>query len=222
MSRDAPARPGAASHPSRLRPLPARRRAGRRGPAAAREQQLGQHPTTAVHEAYPGHPRHLVGERGSPRLPDTLRHQGLGPLRRTDDAGAGLLHRSAPGDELGQGAPFQGADGVDTSLHLAEMAVEEAGAFMQTRANLPEPTARAEGARYASWPTRAASYLTGCQETLAMPSRHFARIGRSDVDALRPSHDRLGERRAPTRPRRAGALGPVRLSRASAFPCTRR
>ena len=73
------------------------------------------------------------------------------------------------------------------------MAVEEAVAFMQTRANLPEPTARAEVARYASWPTRAASYLTGCQETLAMPSRHFARIGRSDVDALRPSHDRLGE-----------------------------
>jgi uncharacterized protein (DUF885 family) len=80
---------------------------------------------------------------------------------------------------------------VDTSLHMGEMGFDEAVAFMQAKANLPEPTARAEVARYCSWPTQAASYLTGCLEILGMRERYLARVGRSDVATLRAFHDRL-------------------------------
>jgi uncharacterized protein (DUF885 family) len=80
---------------------------------------------------------------------------------------------------------------VDTSLHLGEMSFDEAVAFMRAKANLPEPTARAEVARYCAWPTQASSYLTGCLEILAIRERHLARAGGTDTATLRAFHDRL-------------------------------
>ena len=58
---------------------------------------------------------------------------------------------------------------------------------MRTRANLPEPTARAEVARYCAWPTQASAYLTGCLEILRIRERFRAERGGS----LREFHDRL-------------------------------
>jgi uncharacterized protein (DUF885 family) len=80
---------------------------------------------------------------------------------------------------------------VDTSLHLGEMSFEEAVRFMMTKANLPEPTARAEVGRYCSWPTQASSYLTGCLEILALRDRHLAGQSSRDGAVLRDFHDRL-------------------------------
>ena len=53
---------------------------------------------------------------------------------------------------------------VDTSLHVGDMDFEEAVSFMMRQTSLSEPTARAEVGRYCSWPTQAASYLTGAIE----------------------------------------------------------
>jgi uncharacterized protein (DUF885 family) len=80
---------------------------------------------------------------------------------------------------------------VDTSLHAGDMTLEEARRFMAERANLTEPTARAEVARYAAWPTQASAYLVGCLEILAIRERHLARVGGSGAAALRAFHDRL-------------------------------
>jgi uncharacterized protein (DUF885 family) len=154
-------------------------------------------PTTAVHEAYPGHHWHLVTAKGHPSAArrafrtayftegwalygeQMMREQGFfTDLRQEMSQVEALLFRAA-------------RIVVDTSLHLGEMTVEEAVRFMRTRANLPEPTARAEVARYASWPTQAASYLTGCLEILEMRRRYFERVGHADTRALREFHDRL-------------------------------
>jgi hypothetical protein len=64
---------------------------------------------------------------------------------------------------------------------------------MHTRANLPEPTARAEVARYCAWPTQASAYLTGCLEILRIRERYLATrgAGASSAAALRDFHDRL-------------------------------
>jgi uncharacterized protein (DUF885 family) len=79
---------------------------------------------------------------------------------------------------------------VDTSLHSGEMTLDEARRFMMERANLTEPTARAEVARYAAWPTQASSYLVGCLEILEIRARYLARAG-GGAAALRDFHDRL-------------------------------
>jgi uncharacterized protein (DUF885 family) len=71
------------------------------------------------------------------------------------------------------------------------MSFDEAVRFMMERANLPEPTARAEVARYASWPTQASAYLTGCLAILGIRERYLARRGRADVATLRAFHDTL-------------------------------
>ena len=76
---------------------------------------------------------------------------------------------------------------VDTSLHIGDMSFDDAVEFMRTRANLPEPTARAEVARYCSWPTQASAYLTGCLEILRIRQRYLTERGNS----LRAFHDRL-------------------------------
>jgi uncharacterized protein (DUF885 family) len=84
-------------------------------------------------------------------------------------------------------------------LHIGDMSFDEAVDFMRTRANLPEPTARAEVARYCAWPTQASAYLTGCLEILRIRERVFAqRVGLG----LRAFHDNLA---------RSGAL-PIALA----------
>ena len=77
---------------------------------------------------------------------------------------------------------------VDTSLHIGDMSFDEAVKFMEMKANLPPPTARAEVARYCSMPTQAAAYLTGCLEILRIRERFMRETGGS----LRQFHDRLG------------------------------
>ena len=112
---------------------------------------------------------------------------------------------------------------VDTSLHLGEMTFEEAVTFMQDKAAMPEPVARAEVGRYCWWPTQASSYLTGCLEILAIRERYLARARlrrrrrRSDVPidgaARVPRRDRVLGGAA------AGPRGARRRGRGLTLPC---
>ncbi|HEY0583992.1 MAG TPA: DUF885 domain-containing protein [Chloroflexota bacterium] len=172
-------------------------------PDGASEQEIQQRlennsyasiPTTSVHEAYPGHHWHLVTAKANPS-----------PIRRTFRTpyfteGWGLYAEQVmreqgfftdPRQEMCQyeATLFRAARiVVDTSLHIGDMSFDEAVEFMRTKANLPEPTARAEVARYCAWPTQASSYLTGCLEILRIRERFMAERGGS----LRQFHDRLG------------------------------
>jgi uncharacterized protein (DUF885 family) len=85
------------------------------------------------------------------------------------------------------------------------MSLEEAQRFMVERANLTEPTARAEVARYAAWPTQASAYLVGCLEILAIRERQLPRGAGSGTAALRDFHDRIAG---------SGALPPALAERA--------
>jgi uncharacterized protein (DUF885 family) len=76
---------------------------------------------------------------------------------------------------------------VDTSLHIGDMSFDEAVEFMRTRANLPDPTARAEVTRYCAWPTQASSYLTGCLEIVRIRERYL----QSGKGSLRDFHNKL-------------------------------
>ena len=154
-------------------------------------------PTTAVHEAYPGHHWHFVTAKAHPS-----------PVRRTFrtpyfSEGWALYAEQMmreqgffedPRHELFQveALLFRAARiVVDTSLHAGEMTLEDARRFMEERANLTAPTARAEVARYAAWPTQASAYLVGCLEILAIRERYLARAPATGVAALRDFHDRL-------------------------------
>jgi uncharacterized protein (DUF885 family) len=154
-------------------------------------------PTTAVHEAYPGHHWHLVTMKRHPSAArrtfrtsyftegwalyaeQMMREQGFfeDPRHEMSQCEA-MLFRAA-------------RIVVDTSLHLGELSFEEAVRFMMGKANLPEPTARAEVGRYCSWPTQASAYLTGCLEILALRERYLARQPSRDDAALRAFHDTL-------------------------------
>jgi uncharacterized protein (DUF885 family) len=171
-------------------------------PAAEVQKRLSNNshasvPTTAVHEAYPGHHWHLVTMKAHPsalRRVFRTSYFTEGWALYTEQMMREQGFFQDPRQEMCQHEAmlFRAARiVVDTSLHMGEMSFDEAVAFMHAKANLPEPTARAEVARYCSWPTQAASYLTGCLEILAMRERYFARVGRSDVAALRAFHDRL-------------------------------
>ena len=154
-------------------------------------------PTTAVHEAYPGHHWHLVMAKSNPsavrRIFGTpyfnegwalyaervMREQGF----FTDPKH--LLYQY-------EATIFRAARiVVDTSLHLGEMTFDEAVRFMVEKGNLTEPNARAEVGRYCSWPTQASSYLTGMLEIVDIRTRWLARRGASDRPALRAFHDAI-------------------------------
>ena len=154
-------------------------------------------PTTAVHEAYPGHHWHLVMSKSNPsrlrqvfRTPyfsegwalyaeRMMREQGFFPdLRHEMNQYEATIFRAA-------------RIVVDTSLHMGEMSWDEAVTFMTTRTGLTEPTAKAEVTRYCAWPTQASSYLTGCLEIVRIREAFFAKRGSSDTDALRAFHDAL-------------------------------
>ncbi len=164
----------------------------------------GQIPTTAVHEAYPGHHWHLVMRKANPsrirRVFGTsyftegwalyaeraMRERGFftDPLQE-------LYHLNAT---LFRAARII----VDIGLHLGEMTFDEAVGFMVERVALPEPTARAEVGRYCWWPTQAAGYLTGCLEILRIRDRYLAARGLADrapndvpVGILREFHDAI-------------------------------
>jgi uncharacterized protein (DUF885 family) len=152
-------------------------------------------PTTAVHEAYPGHHWHLVMSKSNPsrlrqafRTPYFSEGWALYAERMMREQGffTDLRH------EMNQyeATIFRAARIiVDTSLHMGEMSWDEAVEFMTARTGLTDPTARAEVTRYCAWPTQASSYLTGCLEIVRIRDAFFAAHGSSDTDALRAFHD---------------------------------
>jgi uncharacterized protein (DUF885 family) len=154
-------------------------------------------PTTAVHEAYPGHHWHLVMSKANPskarqvfRTPYFSEGWALYAERVMREQG----FFSDPRFEMFQyeATIFRAARiVVDTSLHMGEMAYDEAVTFMLENTALTEPTAKAEVTRYCAWPTQASSYLTGCLEILRIRDAFFGRRGSSDTDALRDFHDAI-------------------------------
>ena len=150
-------------------------------------------PTTSVHEAYPGHHWHLVMFKSNPsavrrtfRTPYFTEGWGLYAEQVMREQG----FFTDPRQEMAQfeATLFRAARIiVDTSLHIGDMTFDEAVDFMQTRANLPAPTARAEVVRYCAWPTQASAYLTGCLEILRIRDR-FMKSGQGN---LRQFHDRI-------------------------------
>jgi uncharacterized protein (DUF885 family) len=160
-------------------------------------------PTTAVHEAYPGHHWHLSMMKGNPsRLrrafgtpyfsegwalyaERVMRERGFftEPLHELHHLNATIFRAARIV--------------VDTSLHLGEMSFDEAVRFMVEKAALPEPTARAEVGRYCWWPTQASAYLTGCLEILRIRDRYLAARGvrvaaaQAPIEVLRDFHDAI-------------------------------
>ncbi len=154
-------------------------------------------PTTAVHEAYPGHHWHLVMAHSNPSAvrktfstsyfsegwalyaERAMREQGF-----FEDPRQEIYHVEA--------TIFRAARiVVDTSLHMGDMPFDDAVRFMMEKANLTEPNARAEVGRYCSWPTQASSYLTGMLEIVDIRTRYLAHRGANDVVALRAFHDAI-------------------------------
>jgi len=154
-------------------------------------------PTTAVHEAYPGHHWHRSMSKAHPshvrRVFSTpYFHEGWALYAERAMREQGFFED--PRHELYhvEATIFRAARiVVDTSLHLGEMTFDEGVKFMMDKANLTAPNSRAEVGRYCSWPTQASSYLTGMLEILDIRTRYLARKGRSDVAALREFHDAI-------------------------------
>jgi uncharacterized protein (DUF885 family) len=154
-------------------------------------------PTTAVHEAYPGHHWHLVMAHFNPsklrqifNTPYFSEGWALYAERVMREQG----FFTDPKHQLYQyeATIFRAARIiVDTSLHLGEMTFDEAVRFMVEKGNLTEPNARAEVGRYCSWPTQASAYLTGMLEIVDVRTRWLAKKGSADVAALREFHDKL-------------------------------
>jgi uncharacterized protein (DUF885 family) len=177
-------------------------------PDGASEDEIGKRlesncypgiPTTAVHEAYPGHHWHLVMAKGNPSHVRQL-------FGTSYFAEGWALYAERMMEENGfyddlrhvmyryEATLFRAARIVaDTSLHLGEMTHAEAVEFMMANSSLTEPTAIAEVTRYCSWPTQASSYLTGCLEILRIRDRYLSARGTdaSDVAALRDFHDAI-------------------------------
>jgi len=154
-------------------------------------------PTTAVHEAYPGHHWHLVMAKAHPShvrrvFSTSYFSEGWALYAERVMREHGFFED--PRQELYQveATIFRAARiVVDTSLHLGEMTFDEAVTFMMDKANLTAPNARAEVGRYCSWPTQASSYLTGMLEIVDIRTRYLTRKGSSDVSALREFHDKI-------------------------------
>ncbi len=156
-------------------------------------------PTTAVHEAYPGHHWHLSMAKLNP---SHLR-QSLGTSYFSEGWAlyAERMMREQgfftdPRAEMYQyeATIFRAARiVVDTSLHMGEMTWDEALKFMLANTSLTEATAKAEVTRYCSWPTQASSYLTGCLEIVRIRQRFLdARNATiNDIGVLREFHDTL-------------------------------
>jgi uncharacterized protein (DUF885 family) len=156
-------------------------------------------PTTAVHEAYPGHHWHLVMAKTNP---SHLRQwYGTSYFAEGWALYAERMMREAGFyDDLRhvmfqyEATLFRAARIVtDVSLHLGEMTHAEGVEFILANSSMTRPTATAEVTRYCSWPTQASSYLTGCLEILRIRDRYLAARGTdaSDTDALRAFHDTI-------------------------------
>ena len=156
-------------------------------------------PSTAVHEAYPGHHWHLVMAKLNPSavrqvFGTSYFAEGWALYAERMMREAGFYHDLRHVMFQYEAALFRAARIVaDTSLHLGEMTHAEAVEFMMANSSLTEPTARAEVTRYCSWPTQASSYLTGCLEILRIRDRYLSARGTdaSDTAALRDFHDTI-------------------------------
>jgi uncharacterized protein (DUF885 family) len=150
-------------------------------------------PTIAVHEAYPGHHWHLswVAEQG--RLVRNLFTtpyftEGWALYIETAMREAGYF--ADPRHELGHldARIFRAARiVVDTALHTGDMSIEEAEAFMASKASLTPQTAKGEVNRYCAWPTQAPSYLTGCLEIEAIRAEYM----KQGKGTLKQFHDTI-------------------------------
>ena len=165
---------------------------------------FGSIPTTAVHEAYPGHHWHIMWSKiKAPRLRAVLTtpyfSEGWALYAERVMRERGFF--TDPIQELYhlEATIFRAARiVVDTSLHMGEMTHDDAVDFMLQKTALTEPTAKAEVGRYCSWPTQASSYLTGCLEILRMRDLYLAARGVDyekpadiPIDVLRDFHDTL-------------------------------
>jgi uncharacterized protein (DUF885 family) len=136
-------------------------------------------PTISAHEAYPGHHWHLITVQRNPRkirkvFGTSYFTEGWGlyaeRIMREHGFFADPTHELAHLDaRIFRAARIV----VDTSLHTGDMTFDDAVTFMSTKASLSEPTARAEVGRYCSWPTQAASYLTGALEIERIRARYL-------------------------------------------------
>lgn len=156
-------------------------------------------PSTAVHEAYPGHHWHLSMAKLNPsRLRQWLGTSYFSEgwalyaerLMREQGFFTDLRHEMFQYEAT----LFRAARIVaDTSLHMGEMTWDEAVTFMMANSSLTEPTAKAEVTRYCSWPTQASAYLTGCLEIVRIRDRFLAARGQTngEIGNLRDFHDGL-------------------------------
>ncbi|HEX9633958.1 MAG TPA: DUF885 domain-containing protein [Candidatus Limnocylindria bacterium] len=156
-------------------------------------------PTTAVHEAYPGHHWHLVMAKGNPShlrqwFGTSYFAEGWALYAERMMRDAGFYDDLRHVMFQYEATLFRAARIVtDVSLHLGEMTHEEGVRFILENSSMTEPTAVAEVTRYCSWPTQASSYLTGCLEILRIRDRFLSARGTdaTDVDALRDFHDAI-------------------------------
>lgn len=154
-------------------------------------------PTTAVHEAYPGHHWHLVMAHANPSkvrqvFSTSYFSEGWALYAERMMREQGFFEDPKHVLYQFEATIFRAARVVvDTSLHMGEMSFDEAVRFMIEKGNLTEPNAKAEVGRYCSWPTQASSYLTGMLEILDIRTRWLARKGRNDIAALREFHDAI-------------------------------
>jgi uncharacterized protein (DUF885 family) len=154
-------------------------------------------PTTAVHEAYPGHHWHFVMLKSNPSAirrthSTSYFHEGWGLYAERVMREQGFF--SDPRHLLFQyeATLFRAARVVvDTSLHMREMDFDAAVDYMVKNGNLTLPNAKAEVGRYCSWPTQASSYLTGMLEIVDIRTRWLAQRGATDRAALRAFHDAI-------------------------------
>jgi uncharacterized protein (DUF885 family) len=161
-------------------------------------------PTTAVHEAYPGHHWHISWSKvKSPKLRVVLGtpyfSEGWALYAERVMRERGFFEDPLHVLNHLEATIFRAARiVVDTSLHMGEMTYEDAVQFMTQKTALTEPTARAEVGRYCTWPTQASSYLTGCLEILRirrqyLDARGLAGVAPADapIDVIRDFHDKI-------------------------------
>jgi uncharacterized protein (DUF885 family) len=177
-------------------------------PDGASEEEIGKRlesnsypgiPTTAVHEAYPGHHWHLAMAKTNPspmraEFGTSYFAEGWALYAEEMMTNAGFYDDLRHVFYQVEARLFRAARiVVDTALHMGEMGHAEAVAYMLAHSSLTEPTAVAEVTRYCSWPTQASSYLTGALEIARIRDAFFARRGATagDVDTLRDFHDAI-------------------------------
>ncbi len=142
-------------------------------------------PTTAVHEAYPGHHWHLMtAAKARPLrklLSSTYFVEGWALYAEKVMDMHGFFD-SAGRDGYLRARRFRAVRvEVDTGLHCGGLAPDEAVRIMQEKAGLPHAVARAEVARYCAWPTQASAYLTGALAIGELAER-WSSTGRSERD----------------------------------------